>query len=127
MDKIILDAENCASALGPNASHLLLHHRARLDELHSGGIAQGKINRIYKQDGWNRYFAIDRNGDVRAAGQRAENVLAYMQPDYVLVQRQGCGKTIHVVGTNGGTVPCGSRIKGLDGKHFREYCCECSD
>lgn len=121
---IILDAENCASAFGPDSSHLLLRHRAMLDELHASGIAQGKTNHQFSQTGWNRFFAVDRDGFVRAAGSR-EHALAYMQPGYVLVQRQGCGKRIHVVGTNGGTVPCGARIKELDGSYFREYCGEC--
>jgi hypothetical protein len=39
----------------------------------------------------------------------------------------GCGTRTHVVGTNGGTVPCGSRIKMLDGSYIVEYCAVCQD
>jgi hypothetical protein len=39
----------------------------------------------------------------------------------------GCGKRTHVSGTNGGTVPCGSPVKHLDGTRVIEYCAVCED
>lgn len=37
----------------------------------------------------------------------------------------GCGKGIHVIGTNGGTMPCGSLLSELDGPVHRQFCSEC--
>lgn len=39
----------------------------------------------------------------------------------------GCDKPIHVIGTNGGRVPCGSEIHELDGTIRRNYCPSCQD
>jgi len=125
LNYIVIDAENCASAFGPLSSHLLLHHRAMLDELHTGGIKQGKVNRAFEQDGWNRFFAVDQDGNVRVAGTLREHVMRYMQDGYVLVQRMGCGKPTHVIGTNGGTMACGGKLTAF-GKVTREYCAECN-
>lgn len=39
--------------------------------------------------------------------------------------QMGCGKSTHLIGTNGGTFPCGSRIKLLDGSYEVGYCAIC--
>lgn len=39
----------------------------------------------------------------------------------------GCGKITHMTGTNGGSFPCGSRIKQLNGIYTNEYCGVCED
>jgi hypothetical protein len=39
----------------------------------------------------------------------------------------GCGKSTHMTGTNGGSFPCGSRIKMLDGSYTVEYCPACEE
>lgn len=39
----------------------------------------------------------------------------------------GCGRPTHVAGTNGGTLPCGSRLKNLDGSYTVEYCGTCEE
>lgn len=36
---------------------------------------------------------------------------------------QGCGKPMHVIGTNGGTMPCGAMLTRF-GKTAPEYCCD---
>lgn len=38
---------------------------------------------------------------------------------------KGCGKTIHVEGTNGGTMPCGGMLTQLDGSKAPYYCGDC--
>ena len=37
----------------------------------------------------------------------------------------GCGAPTHVVGTNGGEMPCGARLTGLDGKTEQYFCATC--
>lgn len=39
----------------------------------------------------------------------------------------GCGKSIHLEGTNGGSFPCGSRVKWLDYQAVVEYCSVCEE
>jgi hypothetical protein len=39
---------------------------------------------------------------------------------------KGCGKAIHVVGTNGGMMPCGAMLTQLDGTKAPYYCDECN-
>lgn len=39
--------------------------------------------------------------------------------------RKGCGKPTHVTGTNGGTLPCGSLLRDLDGSLNPYYCPVC--
>jgi len=39
----------------------------------------------------------------------------------------GCGSPTHVVGTNGGTMPCGHVLRGLDGVSAPYYCGVCAD
>ncbi len=57
-----------------------------LDELFRGARRQKKINALFNQTGLNTHFAVDGNGDVRAAGNERA-AMSYMQPDYVLVER----------------------------------------
>lgn len=37
----------------------------------------------------------------------------------------GCGAPTHVVGTNGGTMPCGAVLHQLDGSKAPYYCPHC--
>lgn len=38
---------------------------------------------------------------------------------------KGCGKMMHIIGTNGGLMPCGSTLLNLDGTKARPLCDDC--
>jgi hypothetical protein len=38
---------------------------------------------------------------------------------------KGCGKQIHIAGTNGGTMACGSLLRHLNGELTPQYCPAC--
>ena len=73
----------------------------------------------------NRYFVLD--GEiVRAAQSTREGALKYMTNSTVLLSIHGCGKATHVIGTNGGTMPCGANLTQF-GKTEPYYCGACSE
>ena len=39
--------------------------------------------------------------------------------------RPGCGELVYVRGTNGGKMPCGARLRQLDGQVARYFCDHC--
>lgn len=41
--------------------------------------------------------------------------------------KHGCGVPIHIAGTNEGTMPCGARLRHLDGHVERHYCESCRE
>jgi hypothetical protein len=43
---------------------------------------------------------------------------------YTIAERTGCGRPTHVVGTNGGTMPCGSLLTTF-GWTRRYFCADC--
>ena len=75
--------------------------RKRLDELFTAA-----------QQSTNRHFVLD--GEVCLAAQSTKTgAMRYMTDSTVLVEvRIGCGKSTHVEGTNGGTMPCGALFNG---------------
>lgn len=124
---ITLDRDDIATAFGARAIHLLLHHRVRLTELVESGKAQVRVNQMFNQTGINTHFVMDADGNVRAAGTES-HCMSYLLPEYVLVDRwvpkQGCGKLTHVIGTNGGKMPCGANLTTF-GKTAPYYCDDC--
>lgn len=39
----------------------------------------------------------------------------------------GCGSPTHVAGTNGGQMPCGGKLRQLDGSVTQQFCPRCED
>lgn len=96
MNKLWLTEEqdSLASALGADASHLMLHHREKLEQLAHGWVEQSRVNNrwreLYGQDAVqyqrNEYYVLDRCGNVLAAGTEA-HCAEYMQDGRILVIR----------------------------------------
>lgn len=87
---IRLREDNTATAFGPLASRLLLHHRAELDTIHHNWKKQAKIDRLFNQVKYvrNVYYLLDGEGHVRAAGQHATLIDHYMQPGWTVLIRE---------------------------------------
>lgn len=115
-NEIHLDYRNAGSFYGPLASKYAYKPelRSRLDEL----VAAVKRNTT------NRFFVLEGT-IVRAAQSTRTGALNYMSEGRVLVVIQGCGKCVHVVGTNGGTMPCGATLTQLDGTVAPYLCATC--
>lgn len=41
------------------------------------------------------------------------------------IPEHGCGKLVNVAGTNEGKMPCGAKLRRLDGSVSRYYCAAC--
>lgn len=88
------ERDSLASALGSDASHLMLHHRPELERMANDWILQTEINNrwreLYGQDAVqyvrNTHCVLDRCGNLIAAGDEA-HCMSYMQDGRVLVIR----------------------------------------
>jgi len=66
------------------------------------------------------------NGKLAHAAKEAGGVLVLVRlPKPPPGMNGGCGSPTHVVGTNGGTMPCGAFLNML-GKRAPYYCAACS-
>ncbi len=88
------EKDSLASALGSDASHLMLHHRPELERIAKDWMLQTHINNrwreLYGQDAVqyvrNEYYVLDRCGKVLAAGSES-HCMNYMQDGRVLLIR----------------------------------------
>ena len=119
VNEIILDSNNIGSFKGPLASPY--SYKKELRE-----VVDGLFEAANRST--NRYFVLEGT-IVRAAQSTLTGAMNYMNESRVLVQIliRGCGKRIHVIGTNDGTMPCGEKLKQLNGTVARYYCAECED
>lgn len=62
------------------------------------------------------------NGDADIYAIDSGTHLTTVCTDFV---QRGCGNATHVIGTNGGTMPCGRFLRQPDGTSRRYYCAEC--
>jgi hypothetical protein len=120
-DTIDVDADNkdtIGAFFGPLASRFAYRPelRKRIDELVESA-----------RRSTNRHYVLDAQGNTMAAQSTRLGALNYMDTNRVLVSIhfKGCGKHIHVIGTNGGTMPCGAMLKQLDGTSEPYYCESC--
>jgi hypothetical protein len=112
---IILDSQNCGTFYGSLAGPYAYRNelRTRLDELWEAA-----------RRSTNRHFVLD--GTVCLAAQSTlSGAKHYLTADSVLISIQGCGRATHVIGTNGGTISCGSILRHGDTTE-RYYCSLCS-
>ena len=88
------EKDSLASALGSDASHLMLHHRQELERMAKDWMLQTRLNNrwmeLYGQDACqyqrNTHFVLDRCGKTIAAGDES-HCMRYMQDGRVLVIR----------------------------------------
>lgn len=88
------EKDSLASALGPDASHLMLHHRNELQRMADDWILQTELNDFWRelygenatQYVRNTHLVMDRCGAVLAAGSE-DHCMSYMRDGLVLVIR----------------------------------------
>ena len=100
---ITIDSSNQGEFFGPLASKYAYKPELRkvIDKLYFAATRST-----------NRYFVLEGT-IVRAAQSSRNDALSYMDAGKVLVEIVlGCGKQTHVMGTNGGTMPCGALLCG---------------
>jgi hypothetical protein len=93
------EQDSLASALGSDASHLMLHHRDTLENMAQDWTRQTRINnrwrKLYGESAVsyerNSHFVLDRCGTVLAAGSEP-HCMNYMQDGRVLVIRVDKGE-----------------------------------
>lgn len=117
MNHIVLDAhgkETTGSFLGELAQPFAYRPelRTKLDELASAAKRSD-----------NRHFVLEGT-EVRAAQSTINGAISYMNDARILVSIKGCGKSTHVDGTNGGTMPCGCNLTRF-GVTEPYYCAKC--